>query len=211
MKKYLTVLLVTASLFLLTSSSVFACACCAETGTYSINTAKPDSYHLDLLHQMKFGKTADLYMTEAEFDDIKGLGDLKREYSSTGWTAESGEFILSGALSAKTWRFNLTTKSGTKGSLLLPMPVQMLSFKADIHDDSDKGLGPSLYKEFRFKGSVGSGTGFFKSGIDRGTTYFLVFQGRGNNCDNAEDFTHWRLEISGTKANYAFFGDMNLQ
>jgi len=36
----------------------------------------------------------------------------------------------------------------------------------------------------------------------------LIFQGRGNRCDNAEDFTHWRLEISGKKTSYAFFGEL---
>ena len=33
-------------------------------------------------------------------------------------------------------------------------------------------------------------------------------QGHGNNCTNAEDFTNWRLDVTGAKADYAFFGKM---
>ena len=41
--------------------------------------------------------------------------------------------------------------------------------------------------------------GFFKAGIDENTEFSLILQGRGNVCNNAEDFTHWRLEVSGAK------------
>jgi hypothetical protein len=84
----------------------------------------------------------------------------------------------------------------------------MVSFKVDIHDKDEESGAPILYKEWRFKGNVQSGTGFFKAGIVSPTTYFLVLQGRGNVCDNAEDFTYWRLEIEGKKANYAFMGKL---
>jgi hypothetical protein len=108
---------------------------------------------------------------------------------------------------AKTWKFTLKSKGGKTGTLTLPIPTQMVSFKVDIHD-GEPNTETSLYKEFRYKGTVSSGTSLFKAGIVRPTTYFLVFQGRGNNCDNASDFTHWRLEITGPKASYAFYGKM---
>jgi hypothetical protein len=57
-------------------------------------------------------------------------------------------------------------------------------------------------------GNVQSGTGLFKAGIVNPPTYFLVFQGRGNGCDNAGDFSNWRLEINGRRAQYAFFGKL---
>ena len=86
----------------------------------------------------------------------------------------------------------------------------MLTYKVDIHDDkTSAGGGPLLYKEWRFKGNVQTGKGFFQTGIVKPTTYFLVMQGRGNGCDNAEDFTHWRLEINGKKANYKLNGKLN--
>ena len=83
----------------------------------------------------------------------------------------------------------------------------MVSFKVDTHenDNAESGLGPVLYKEWRFEGTV-SGTGIFKTGMAPMTKYFLVFQGRGNLCDSAGDFTDWRLEITGKKASYAFYG-----
>ncbi len=89
------------------------------------------------------------------------------------------------------------------------MPSQMVTFKVDIHDEDDRPNGPILYKEFRFKGNVSGGTGIFRSSIARPSTYFLVFQGRGNGCDNASDFTHWRLEVSGPRADYAFYGKLD--
>ncbi|PWT83255.1 MAG: hypothetical protein C5B44_00905, partial [Acidobacteria bacterium] len=77
-----------------------------------------------------------------------------------------------------------------------------------IHDGKvNGGGGPLLYKEWRFEGLV-NGTGFFQPGIIAPTKYFLVLQGRGNGCDNAEDFTHWRLEITGKKAGYALYGEL---
>jgi hypothetical protein len=36
----------------------------------------------------------------------------------------------------------------------------------------------------------------------------LVLQGRGNGCDNAGDFGNWRLQVSGEKADYAFYGKL---
>ena len=93
--------------------------------------------------------------------------------------------------------------------LTLPLPSQMVNFKVDIHDEpDDRPNGPRLYKEFRFKGNVSGGTGMFRSSVLRPATYFLVFQGRGNGCDNASDFTHWRLEIDGSRAQYAFYGEL---
>jgi hypothetical protein len=193
---------------LLFSTVSFACACCAEPGTYSIWTGKVDTYYLSVLEDMKFDQKAELFITEAGFDSIKGLSDIKREYESDSWTTAGGSFDLVAAFTSKTWKFNLKTPSGRTGALVLPMPTQMLTYKVDQHDSDSGGNGPILYKEF-FKGSIGSGTGFLRSSLVRPSTYFLVFQGRGNGCDNASDFTHWRLEIDGKNASYAFFGKLS--
>lgn len=181
------------------SANVLACACCSEPGTYRISTSKPDEYKLGLLGEMQFDKSAVLYTDARGFEDLKGLtvpSDL----------VDADQFDLVASFIAKTWKFTLKSKNGKSGILTLPIPTQMVSFAVDIHDGREGD--PSLYKEFRFKGNVSSGTGLFKAGIVKPTTYFLVFQGRGNNCDNASDFTHWRLEITGSKADYAFYGKM---
>ena len=190
--------------------SSFACACCAESGTYVISTQKPDEYTFELLGKMKFDQSADLFMTEAGFDGIKGLSNIAKSYDSNNWVTTPAFFSLTNSFAAKTWKFNFKTKDGVDGVLSLPMPTQMLMFAADIHDKrTSGGGGPLLYKEWRFKGNVQTGNGFFKTSIVNPTTYFLVLQGRGNGCDNAEDFTNWRLEISGKKADYAFYGELS--
>lgn len=187
-----------------------ACACCAEPGTYFLNTSKPRGYSLDVVRDFTFERPADLYMTEAGFDMIDGLDPIKKEYESDTWTFET-HFDLAASFTRNVWRFNLKTPKGAVGTLVLPMPAQMVTYKVDIHDEENRPNGPLLYKEFRFKGSPSSATGFTRSASIRGTTYFLVFQGRGNGCDNASDFTHWRLEIDGPKADYAFYGKLDTQ
>jgi len=210
MKIYAFPIVVLMAVTLLFPASSFACACCAEPGAYSISTTKPNQYENELLQKMEFDKAAFLFMNEAGFDGVKGLDDIAKSYESKSWTASSDYFGLMNTFSAKVWRFNFKTKDGKSGMLTLPMPVQMLNFKVDIHDGKQiGGGGPLLYKEWRFKGIVQAGNGFFLSSIVKPTTYFLVLQGRGNNCDNAEDFTHWRLEISGRKADYSFFGELS--
>ncbi len=208
MKKLLFYLLVFAAFGLIFPSNAMACACCAEPGTYMIRTGKASEYELGLLREMTFDGEATLFMTEAGFDGIKGLSEAEMGMEAEGWTGSVQDFDIANTFVAKTWKFNFEASTGKSGILTLPMPAQMLQFKVDIHDNKDRGLGPVLYKEWRFRGAVSSGTGIFKSSIIRPTSYFLVFQGRGNGCDNAEDFTHWRLEINGRKAKYAFFGKL---
>ncbi|MEJ7847894.1 MAG: hypothetical protein WKF92_07405 [Pyrinomonadaceae bacterium] len=192
------------------SSNALACACCATPGDYSISTRKVDTFYLNLLNEIKFNSTATLFLTEADFAVIKGLEELEKESASQAWINSGNEFDLVNSFIGRTWKFNLRSKTGKNGVLTLPMPVQILSFKVDIHDDDpDRPNGPMLYKELRFKGTVTNGTGVFRAGIIKPTTYFLVFQGRGNGCDNASDFTHWRLEINGSKAEYAFHGELS--
>ncbi len=192
------------------SSDALGCACCATPGEYIIRTRKVDTFYLDLLKEMEFDKTATLFLTEADFEVIKGLDDLKKEFTTDEWIASRNEFDLVNTFLGKTWKFNLKSKTGKSGVLTLPLPAQILTFKVDIHDDEpDRPNGPILYKELRFKGNVSGGTGIFRAGIIKPTTYFLVFQGRGNGCDNASDFTHWRLEVDGKKAKYAFHGKLS--
>ncbi|HEX8734839.1 MAG TPA: hypothetical protein VF721_05905 [Pyrinomonadaceae bacterium] len=209
--KKLSLMFLTVACLALFSNDAFAsfCACCAEAGHYSIWTGKPDKNNMDLLSEMKFDKDAYLYMNAAGFDMIKGLDSIAKIYESDSWTASPEDFSLINNFAAKTWKFNFT-KSGQKGTLTLPMPLQMVQYSVDIHDGKTVGAGgPLLYKEWRFKGVVQSGNGFFQAGIVKPTTYFLVLQGRGNACDNAEDFTAWQLQIDGRKAKYAFFGRLS--
>ncbi len=69
-------------LLLILQNNVFACACCAEPGTYSIWTGKADGNYLDVVNGFKFDKKAYLYTTEAGFDGIKGLAKSKRNITA---------------------------------------------------------------------------------------------------------------------------------
>ena len=183
---------------LLQPCRVWACACCAHPGEYQINVVKPDAYKLSVMERMRLGTTAYLFTGEAEPDvAAKGLAHPADTYS------------LSGSLVGNVWK--LMFRNGDEsGTLDLPLPAKMLRYAADIHDGRTKPGYPEpvLYKEWRFEGEV-KGTGFFKAGIVARTKYFLVFQGRGNSCDTAEDFTHWRLNITGKKADYTFHGELS--
>ena len=183
---------------LLLPSPVWACACCAHPGEYEINFAKPDAYKLSQMGRIRFGTTAYLFTGEADPDvAAKGLAHAADTYS------------LSGSLVGNVWK--LTFRNGDEsGTLNLPLPAKMLRYAADIHDGRTKPGYPEpvLYKEWRFEGEV-NGTGVFKAGITARTKYVLVFQGRGNSCDGAEDFTHWQLKIIGKKADYSFYGELS--
>ena len=180
---------------LLFPSDAFACACCSEPGTYSTSVRKPGNYERGQLKEIQFAK-ANLFTTGngEGGDGITGISPIGESYS------------LNGLLLNNSWKFNFKDNKGRTGTLVLPMPTTMVEFMVDIHDRKDGD--PLLYKELRFKYKVQSGTGIFQKGLAPGTEYFFVLQGRGNDCMNASDFTHWRLEITGKKASYTFVGKL---
>jgi hypothetical protein len=178
------------------TASAWACACCSHEGTYYVSSGRPSEYELSIVKQIRFGRTTTLYTAEADPEDMaKGVGHVAEKYA------------LGGSLVRGVWK--LAFRDGNKtGTLSLPLPLKMTSYTADIHDgQTSPGGGPLLYKEWRFEGQV-SGTGFFKAGIIGPTKYLLVLQGRGNGCQDAGDFKHWRLRVSGRKAEYSFYGEL---
>jgi hypothetical protein len=193
-----TSLVVLASLLLslLVPINAMACACCANEGEYYRGANRIEDFQRDLMKMLRFDNKAFLYSTDAEpEEDGRGIVDPKSEYA------------LSDSLVSNSFR--LTFRDGSKsGALTLPLPLRIENYRVDLRDGKQGGGGgPLLYKEWRFEGVV-SGTGLFKPGLFGTTKYFLVLQGRGNNCDNAEDFTDWRLEVRGKKARYAFYGKL---
>jgi len=182
---------------LLLPCRVWACACCAHPGEYQIELVKPDEFKLSVIKRILFGTKADLWTGEAD-----------AEVAAEGLAHPAYSYSLSGSLVGNVWK--LTFRNGDEsGTLNLPLPDKMLRFAADIHGELAKPGYPEplLYKEWRLEGEV-NGTGFFKAGITAGTKYLLVFQGRGNSCDVAENFTHWQLKITGKKADYSFYGEL---
>ncbi len=191
------------SLFLLLSfsSSALACACCAERGFYSVTRSAPDNFYLGLIGEMNFSGTAEFYTSSAGFDAIKGLEDLAKDDKA----GKPVDLNIVETFLMKTWRLNVKTGAGRIGTLALPMPAMMTVRKIDIHDSQDTGLGVTLYKEYTFNGKVARGTGIFRAAT-KTTNYTLIFQGRGNACDDASNFTNWRLELKGPRVDFAAFG-----
>lgn len=182
---------------LLQPCRVWACACCAHPGEYQIESVKPDEFQVSAIKRILFGTKADLWTGEAD-----------AEVAAKGLVHPSDSYSLTGSLVGNVWK--LTFRNGDdSGTLNLALPARMLRFAADIHGELAKpGYSePLLYKEWRFEGDV-NGTGVFKAGITAGTKYLLVFQGRGNSCDVAENFRHWQLKITGKKADYSFYGEL---
>jgi hypothetical protein len=181
---------------LLSPLTAFACACCSNTGHYFSGTVDLDEHPLSELKRIRFARTAFLFATEAGIEeDAVGIEQPKTSYS------------LQAAFIGNVWR--LTFRSAANSGILeLPLPNKMWNHSADIHDGKvSAGGGPLLYKEWRLEGDV-KGSGFFKTGTSAPAKYVLVLQGRGNGCDNAEDFGNWRLQVHGEKADYAFYGKL---
>src|SRR6185295_12865698 len=181
-------------LTLLTPARALACACCSNEGEYYKGSSKLEQFQRDIMSDMRFDIKAFLYSTEADLEEGgRGISDPKEEYELIGSLVKNS--------------FRLSFRDGAKSGLLtLPLPLKMENYRVDLRDgQTSEGGGPRLYKEWRFEGLV-SGTGLFKTGMVGPTKYFLVLQGRGNGCDNAEDFYNWRLEVSGKRARYAFYG-----
>ena len=155
-------------------------------------------YVLEQIRGMEFASTAQLFLVdgpEAE-DQVKGLAGI------------SDNYVISAVTEPKQWRLTFRTEDGQSGELILPLPSKVATLTVDIHNGETNRAGePRLYKEWRLEGGA-TGTGLFKKGFAAPARYSLIFQGRGNRCDNGDDFTHWRLEISGKKAAYAFFGEL---
>ncbi|MGI8641905.1 MAG: hypothetical protein ACR2MG_18400 [Pyrinomonadaceae bacterium] len=125
----------------------FACACCAEPGFYSIWTGKPDRYYLEVLEKINFAENAKLYLNAAGFDSIKGLDALTKNPAAS----ELGKFSLTDIFAAKTWKLNFKADNGKTGTLILPLPAQMVSFKVDIHDSDKRNNGSgSIKRESKF-------------------------------------------------------------
>lgn len=194
--------LFTVAIMFAASTVSLACACCAERGQYDVSTDKIDAYRLGVIKDIKFNGKADLYTTAGEFEAIRGLAVVESEYAA----GVTGDFNIVDLFTNKTWSLTIKTPGGKSGVLMLPMPTSMKVRRIDTHEKGEETGEISVYKEFQFNGPVKSGTGIFKTSISTPATYSLIFQGRGNNCDNAEDFKNWRLEINGKNARFAFFG-----
>ncbi|MEZ5344401.1 MAG: hypothetical protein R2681_02495 [Pyrinomonadaceae bacterium] len=196
MKTFLLLFLSLFVFILFSPTDAFACACCADPGYYRIRVSKPGSFETDILKKFEF-RNAQIYSTAGFPEDVKGLDPVSEEYQ------------ISASLTGDGWDFSMKDKNGKEGTLKLKMPKTFVDFAVDTREGEKGGAGSVLlYKEWRFLYKVEEGTGIFRDGVKGKTEYFLVLQGKGNACNSAEDYTHWRLEVTGKNASYAFYGDL---
>jgi hypothetical protein len=178
------------------TKTAHACACCTDPGEYEFVANAPiTEYQRAQLDDLRFSEAAQLYLTDAGEDGIKGLASI---------AAENTVIVIA---KPKQWQMTFRAADGQTGTLRLTKPTRMTTLAADIHDSESSGVGPSLYKEWRCEGVV-QGDGIFGKSFTTPARYTLIFQGRGNRCHSSSDFTHWRLEVSGKAASYAFFGKL---
>jgi hypothetical protein len=197
--RFFHIIVLTIALLSCVPTEARACACCSDTGTYSLQSNQSISgYVLDQIKGIEFASAAQLFTVDGPDpeDQIKGLATFSENHAITA------------VKESKQWRLKFQAEDGKSGELILVLPSKVATFAVDIHNGETNTAGrPLVYKEWRLEGRA-TGNEMFKEGFAAPARYTLIFQGRGNRCDNADDFTHWRLQISGKKADYAFFGEL---
>jgi hypothetical protein len=196
-RKALSAIVCALVLTLMPSAPAYACACCAEPGTWFQETAKADPEILAILGQLspRLDKTASLYLTAAGLEEVTGISRASETYTLRRIPPYT-----------RTWKLEFTDQQNNRGTLSFTIPATAVFFGTDPRDNQQGGAGgPLLYKEWRFEGPI-SGTGIFKSGTTARTKFRFILQGRGNMCPAAADFKSWILQVEGPRARFAFNG-----
>lgn len=163
------------------------CACCTDEGEWYQRTEKTN---FDELERVRFATAVKTY--EPPGSD----GEL------------SSTYFLSHTRTGRRWQLRFRDEQGKTGTLSFALPPRSVNYGADMHDGSDSGLGPVLYKEWRLSGPA-QVTGDFKRVMKGPARFLLIFQGKGNNCTEAGNFKNWTLQISGAGDSYTFYGSLN--
>ena len=189
-------MLVALLMVLVLSVKTYACACCSNSGTWHQGTNNVEDYHRAELDGVTFQPVANLFMTEAGEDMIKGMSSVSDKYN------------LSISRPGRRWTLTFKDEQGKSGTLSFTVPATMVSYGVDQHGGEEAGgTGPAIYHEWRFAGPV-TGTGIFKKGMIGRTKFHLVLQGTSNACVDSSSFHNWNLQISGPRADYAFYGSL---
>ncbi|MEZ5305689.1 MAG: hypothetical protein R2684_00945 [Pyrinomonadaceae bacterium] len=178
-------------------SEAFGCACCAERGDYIESTSPFDSFIRDELSYLRT-ETADLFSDAGYPDNIIGISPVDDKYS------------INAFLQGGNWNFTVKDGSARTGTLRLTSPKKYVSFMVDQNPASE-AIEPTLYKELRIEGSVLSSNGVFSTVGKKGVKYKLVLQGKGNRCLSANDFKTYIFRVSGSKADFTYFGKLGMK
>jgi hypothetical protein len=172
--------------------TAYACACCANRGDHSAQTARIARFELNELIRLRFGTTTHLRTTPGFPADIKGIKPIATRYR------------LSQARHGRIFVFTFRDARANKGTLGFELPQRATRLAVDPQDGRrSPGGGPLLYKEWRLQGRITTSGIFAGAGSPR---FRLVLQGRGNACVNASDFRSWILQATGRKAAFTLYG-----
>jgi hypothetical protein len=175
---------------------VHACACCTNEGQRRVGVETLDAGKREEIGRLRFSADAQLFSGEGDPADIKGIAK------------SSGRYALHVAQEPNRWVFDFRDKAGGSGTLALVLPATISIFEVDPRLGEIKGgQGPTLYKEWKLTAKA-TGTGVFAPGVGGSQLISLILQGHGNSCTSSSDFTHWSIVVSGPKAQYTLFGDL---
>lgn len=180
-------------LFLLIApSAALACACCSDQGSRKVGSARLDDEKLRVLERLSFHPKVSLYNPSG--GNPKGIASVE------------DPFTLQVSKKGKTWTFDLQDQKGAKGKLHLTLPANIDVFEVDPRDVDVSE--PPLYKEWRIT-STFKGDGFFQ-GATEPTRLTLILHGKGNYCDNADDFHHWTIVGLGRNTSFSLLGGITV-
>ena len=201
MKTKLHITLSLCALFALAQTSfAFGCACCTNPGQRYVENTKLLPFQRNIIDELRFTKQANLFVGERDAADIKGIINPAETYT-LALTRQNDRFV-----------FSFRDEKKNEGSLTLVVPDSVAIFEIDPRegDTAVHGLGPVLYKEWRLTAPF-AGTGVFKAGNGGYQRITLILQGRGRNCPDAGQFTHWTISVHGPLGNYLFYGELEKQ
>ncbi|MBR1276677.1 hypothetical protein [Bradyrhizobium sp. AUGA SZCCT0283] len=177
------------------ASPGLACACCTNQGQRNVATVTLDSGKRQEVESLRFASKATLFTGEGDVEGIEGIA------------APAGTYTLTAKWLEDRLMLSFRDAAGRTGTLSLARPRTVSVFEVDPRDRPDKGLGPTLYKEWKLSAPA-AGSGVFQPGVAPRQILTLILQGGGNSCTSSSDFTHWTLVMQGPKANYTLFGDL---
>lgn len=166
------------------------CACCAEEGEWYERSERITETQFYELNRVRFSQTANTYQTPADDNEL------------------ALSYALTQTRNGRRWELRFRDEQGKTGTLSFMLPGTAIAYGVDMQDQPPGGVGPALYKEWRFAGTARA-TGLLKKGLIGTARFRLILQGRGNNCGGADDFKNWILHVSGPRLSYAFYGSLS--
>lgn len=171
-----------------------ACACCSEVGTRAIGVGQFDDQVRTLFGRLRFAPEARLADGIGDGGRTRGIVDIAPSYD-IAVEVDDTRFVFA---------FN-SRRKGKTGTLTLALPTTFSFFVVDPRTDTDRGLGPTLYKEYIISAKA-EGDGVFGDALAGDAQVSLIIHGHGRGCTEAEDFHSWTISVNGRNAEYMLIG-----